>query len=244
MKGKVWCAFAVLAAFALMASLAAADDPWAKRSAKEWSREDVDKVMKDSPWGREIATGYTYKKESEENKSTGQKSIISKTDRGDQQPTDFATVLWWSAKTTRRAYVRMAQLSGAQISDEQVQKFAESAMPDHVVSVIRGGKMVEVSAKLSADELKKAAWLESPRLKKKILPEDVVVVKDEMGKAQQINFHFAREFEGQPTVTGEDKKLIFKFKLPKDPKTTVDKAELFDVTFQPAKMVVAGAADY
>jgi len=237
-------AIRVVLAILLLAAMAAADDPWVKRSHKEWSRDDVDKVMKDSPWGREIATDYSFKRESEENKSTGGKQLTSATDRGDMQPTDFAMVLWWSAKTTRRAYVRMARLGGAQIAEEQAQQFAESDMPNHVVSVIGGGKMVDVSSKLAVDELKKAGWLDSPRLKRKILPEDVVVVKDQNGKAQQINFLFPRELEGQQIVTGADKKLMFKFKLPKDSKTTVEKAKQLEVAFQPAKMVAGGAADF
>jgi 23S rRNA pseudoU1915 N3-methylase RlmH len=241
MKAKLICGLAVLV---LLTSLAAADDPWVKRPPQDWNRSDVDKVMKDSPWGKEIATEQTYSKDSAENKSTGGKQLDPVTDRGAMQDTAFAMVLWWSAKTTRRAYIRMAELSGAQFAEEQKQKFAESPMSHHVVSVIGGGEMVNVSAKIEAAELKKAAWLESARLKKKILPEDVVVVMDEKGKAQQINFLFARELEGQALVTAEDKKLIFKFKLPKSAKETVEKARQFDVTFQPAKMVAGGAADF
>lgn len=239
MKARVLVA---VAAAALFVSLAAADEPWMSKTSKNWSKEDTEKILHDSPWGRRIGTALEYS--SEKDKSTGGKKIISDTDRGDQHETDFALVLWWSARTTRRAFLRMFELGGNSVSEEQAQKFAENAMPQFVVSILGGGRMVDVSSKLEENELKKAAWLESPRIKKRIDPVEVVVVRDAKGKAERINFIFARETEGQPTVTAEDKKITFKWRLPKTPTETVEKAKQFQVQFLPSKMTAGGAADF
>lgn len=239
MKARVWVA---VVAAALFVSLAAADEPWMSKASKDWSKEDTEKILNDSPWGRRIGTAVEYT--TEKDKSTGGKKTVSDTDRGEQRETDFALVLWWSARTTRRAFLRMFELGGNSVSQEQAQKFAENPMPQFVVSVIGGGKMVEVSSKLEENELKKAAWLESPRIKKHIDPVDVIVVKDGNGRAERINFVFARETDGQPTVTAEDKKIIFKWRLPKTPSETVEKAKQFQVQFLPSKMTASGAADF
>ena len=239
MKARVWVA---LVAVVLSATMVAADEPWLNKTAKDWTIDDTQKILNDSPWGHRIGTAVEYVKEKD--KSSGDKKTVSDTDRGDQRDTDFALVLWWSAKTTRRAFLRMFELGGNSVSEEQAQKFSEGAMPQYVVTIIGGGKMVDISSKLPVEELKKAAWLESPRIKQHINPMDVVVVRDASGKPERINFIFPRETEGQPTLSSDDKKITFRWRLPKIPTETIEKAKQFQVQFQPSKMMAGGAADF
>ena len=76
MKAKVWCA---VAAIVLVASLAAADDPWKDAAYEKWTDKDVQKILKASPWGREVVTNTTEMPS--DNKAKSANSTVNKYDR-------------------------------------------------------------------------------------------------------------------------------------------------------------------
>jgi hypothetical protein len=243
----------VIAVLVCVASLALAADVWDKES-KSWDRNDAEKVLFDSPWGKQKATAQEYRKDQSGgvgsrpgSVTTGSRQsdssrLTSETDRGEALGTDIAKVVWWSARTPRRAYLRIAELAGQQISSEQSKIFAETPTQNLVIALWGGGKQVALAMKLKPEELMAAAWLETPR-QKKLMPVRAEVMKDGAGRPDRVVFEFPRETAGQPTVTPQDKKITFKWKLPKEDKETVDKAKQFDVSFQPSKMFSAGQAD-
>jgi len=224
----------------LCASLAAADDIW-DRESKSWERKDADRILSNSPWGRSIPTKIEMVKD--ENKSVERSSRVNDNDRGDPREGDFARVWWWSAHTTRRAFLRVYELSGGKVSKESADEFAESKAEAYLVSIMGGGAMVTISGRLEPEELKKAAWIHSPRLDKDVPAENVQVVMAG-GKPDRILFMFPKEVDGKPLITDEDKRVVFRFKLPKTPKESLNDAKTFETAFEPKKMTARGEADY
>ena len=235
---------ATLAGMALLAAApTSAGGQGEPKEYRKWSQKDAEKYLNDSPWAKRVGTKIEYEKAgSDKQQDTG--AYRTGMERGEMRESEHATVVWWSARTPRRAFLRLAELSGAQITDEQAEQFAEREMQHFAVTVWGGGNMVRLSAGLSEEDLKKAAWLDHPRLKRRIAPVDVEVVKDPQGKPDRIRFGFPREVDGQPTVLPTDKRLVFKWRLPKDPKETLENAKQFEVIFNPEKMKSGKTPDF
>jgi hypothetical protein len=68
-------------------------------------------------------------------------------------------------------------------------------------------------------------------------------VKGSGGKPDRIAVTFPKEVNGQPLVTQEDKRVTFKWKMPRTPKEKLKDAKQFEAQFQPAKMMAMGQAD-
>lgn len=223
----------------LAAGVVWAEDLWNKESGA-WSKKDAEQILGGSPWGRRIPTKVDYVKQED---SSAQPNTVDKFDRGVQKEGDFARVWWWSARTPRRAFMRIYELSGGKAGKEQMEQFTESKAKAYLISISEGGPMVAVSGKLSPDELKKAAWLQSPRFEHKIECEAVEVVMAG-GRPDRIVFQFPHEVDGKPVMTSEDKRILFRWRLPKSTKETIHDAQQFEVAFEPKKMVARGEADY
>jgi hypothetical protein len=239
MKGKVWCG---MMAIALMASLAVADDPWKDAAYDKWNDKDVQKVLKSSPWGRELVTGTTARPA--ENKKASANSSVNKYDRPEELPSEWVQVVWWSSKTVRRAVLRKLVLKGIQVPPDSAKEFTETPLDDHVIVVWGDPKTLAALARLEPAELKKVAYLDSPRLKTRIEPIDASPVQDGNAPADKIRFNFPRKLNGEDIVTDQDTRLVFKWRLVRNPKAKIDDAPMFEVVFSPNKMVSGGSADY
>ena len=215
----------VCACLLLAGGVVGADDLWNKEPGS-WSKKDAEQILTSSPWGRRMATRMEYA-----------------TQEGSSWLPNHVIVLWWSAHTPRRAFMRLFELSGGQTSKEQIEQFTESKGKAYRVALMEGGAMVAVSGRLSPEELKKAAWLFSPRLGRNIECEAVEVVMAS-GKPERIVFQFPKEVEGKPLITSEDKRLLFRWKLPESSKWPILNAQQREVTFEPQKMVARGKADF
>ncbi|MBI3405164.1 MAG: hypothetical protein HY046_06870 [Acidobacteria bacterium] len=217
-------------------------EPWDEEDYSKWSKKDAEKILTSSPWAKRTPTKTEKVKDKDKTvmgHDVGERNLAG----GDVRDDDFATVVWWSAKTPRKAYVRLAELSGAQVSPEQAKQFIGQAMP-HIFTIrVDSGPMVNLAAKLSAEELKSAAWLDSPRLNKKIAPEDAGVVMAQ-GKPDRIRFHFPRELDGKPTIGADEARITFSWKLPVDPKGLIKDAKQYDVIFEMKKMTAKGEVDF
>jgi len=230
----------VVCGVAALAALALADEPWNKREFQSWTQEEARKILNDSPWGKVVATRVEYVKDADISHETDRGS--KRMERGDPRGSDFATVVWWSARTPRRAFLRLFQLSGNELKPEQIEQFAEAAKPNLQIALFGGGRMVDISGKLTLEELRQGAWLDHPRLKQRIAPVNVEVVKSGQ-RVDRIIFEFPRELNGQPVVADDEKRIVFKWKLPKTDKETLKNAEQFEAVFDARKMRAAGQAD-
>jgi hypothetical protein len=234
--------------FALLcvASLAwAAGEPWEKEF-KSWDKGDTEKVLQNSPWGKKVTTREEYEKSQDKSGGwgpQGRETSAEKLDRGIPTPKEFARAVWWSARTPRRAYMRLAELSGQPVTMDQIRQFAESPIENPVIALWESDMVMQLAMKMDPEQLKQAALLESSRLKKKIAPAEVTIVKTGAGRPDRIVFAFPKEVDGQPLATSADKVLRFKWKLPRTPKESMKDAKQFEAQFQPAKMVALGQAD-
>jgi hypothetical protein len=225
----------------LAAGVVFAADVWDQES-KAWDKKDVDKILNNSPWAKRVATKVERTKD--DAKANATQSSVNQYDRGDLKEGDFAVIWWWSAHTPRRAYLRFYELAGNSVTPEQTENFSESKMPSHSISMMGGGTQTDLAGRMPEEALKKSVWLISARLKKALEPAEVEVVKLPNGKIDRILFHFAQQVDGQPLITNEDKKITFRWKLPKNPKQKPEEFEAFEAAFEPKRMQARGANDY
>jgi hypothetical protein len=229
-------------------SLLYAGEPWKSKSPDKWTQDDVNGILKDSPWGKVVPTRFETQKEKDKTAESGQGSrTTSPFDRGESAgskvPVEFARVTWWSARTPRRAMVRMVDLKGFRMDAEAAKKFSETPMEHHVITIEASPGMMDAASKLEPEVLNKAAWLEIPGQKRRVECVGAGVVKNSQGKLERIRFHFPRQVDGQPLITANEKKVIFKWKLPDNLKVKLEDAQIFEATFEPKKMVVGGELD-
>jgi hypothetical protein len=222
-------------------TLSSADDPWKNAAYEKWNEKDVQKVLTDSPWGHELVTKTVDV--AADKKADRRGSGVTQYDRPEQKPVEFVQVVWWSAKTMRRAVLRKAILMGAKVPADQAKAFTETPMEDLVVVVWGKPETVAGMARLEPEELKKAAHLDSPRLKKRIEPIEAAAIEEGNARPDKIRFHFPRKLDGEDTVTDKDSRLIFRWRLVR-PKEKLEDAKVFEVVFSPNKMVSGAAADF
>ncbi len=238
---KVRVSFGVAAIF-LMALLAAADDPWKGANYQNWDEKDVKKVLQASPWGRELVTKTV--EQSGENKQKADNSTVNRYDRPEQIAAEWVQVVWWSSKTVRRAVLRKAMLKGSKFTEDQAKGFTESPLEDHVIVVWGDPKTLAGLARMEPADLQKVAYLDSPRLKLRIEPTYAGAVREGNTPPDKIQFQFPRKLNGEDTVTDQDTRLVFKWRLVRNAKEKIDNAQMFEVVFSPNKMTSSGAADY
>jgi hypothetical protein len=236
-------------------------EPWKSKTPDKWDRDDVQEILGDSPWGKKITTGFSQVREQDKTSAGGGRGSTSpKEFEREMGASEFARVIWWSAKVPRRAMVRMVELGGYSMDPEAAKKFSESEMEEHVVTIEDSMPRMMAAERLSPEELKLAAWLEIPgQNKRKVACIEAGVVKDARGRIERVRFHFPRAVDGQPILTATEKKVVFKWKLPameggaprkgaapaegaaSQPKMA--EAKQFEASFDPRKMVVNGALD-
>ena len=254
----------VLIIFFLGAALLYASDPWKSKAPEKWDKDDVDKILKDSPWSKVVATGYTVGKEQEKTQSGGGRGTTSPFDSqggGPTQASEFARVIWWSAKTPRRAMIRQIELGGMSVAPEQAQKFSESVMEDHVFSLEDNASRKRSAQRLTPDQLMQAAWIEIPSKHLKVDCTKAEVIKDQRGGVERIIFMFPRQIDGKPTLDADSGKVIFKWKIPElagggrgpgksqeakaqEPaEVKFGDAKQFEASFDTKKMVLSGKID-
>jgi len=204
-----------------------AGEPWNEKAWSEWTREDVDKIVQDSPWTKR---GGTPAREFGSVALPGGSGKIVHT-----VPTRAAgrviLVRWFSAATVRQAFVRGNQLIRT-VPDEYATKLLDWQPGYYVIQVdsinpLDGDAFfLPVDAPLGEDGPRVA--LELPRSKHKLAP-----VKRERRGLTDL-FYFARQVDGKPAIPAEETKVKFHFTVDQVPRS---------VTFDLSKMSRAGKPD-
>lgn len=229
-----WLARSLLALL-LVAVFLWAGEPWKDKPYTEWTKQDVEKVLGDSPWARPIfSLGETrlatVKEELEERRdpNTGQ-TVYVPVQRPVPGSTDtrlLCVVSWWSSLTIRQAIAQRYTLTaGAKVQD------LLAMQPEHYALVMSPG--VHLFSPLSVEDVlaavRSSAYLQPARSKRKIQPARV-----EVAQPWDLVFYFPRTLDGDQVIRPGEQNVKFVCPTP---------AAKIEVKFDLRKMVRDGKPD-
>jgi hypothetical protein len=232
-RGMVSC-LAVL----IFATLAwAGGDPWKTKPYKQWDDKDIQRILSDSPWSREIMTERTWISTGEV-KNLPTAPIAGHDARMPAGPNESEAAArggnvgfyfdWMSSRVIREAYARQAILhQGKSAEDEE--KYIHEPLSDYAVGVT--GR--DMTPFFGRDEkvLMDNAFLQTKKTKQKVLPTRVAITLGVDGKTvTSVTYFFQkRTASGDPEILPDEKNIEFVCKLSE---TTTLKAD-----FEPQKML-------
>jgi len=191
-----------------------AGDFWNEKPYTQWTKEQVLNLLTRSPWALP-QQGY----------SVGLGPVV----------------VWASSLTVRQAQARLRVLSNTEAN--QPQSAVQPAPAEYyVIVVIRPDSValdqqrlvaLPLDRKVNEEFIQESAYLELKREKKKIVPSRVVFNRQGT-MVFGVEFHFAKEYDGKPTIGPEETKVEFGYKNP-----LVDIRTQFDLR----KMVRDGKPD-
>ena len=197
----------------LSAGLYAADF-WEK-PFNEWSRNDVLKMLQDSPWSHQVVL-------TDQRQGRNARNIA-----GEMEIYNQYTVRLFTALPVRQAYVRMMQIMNNydSLSDEEKaefdQRFAPALQMDTSQNIIVNLDFETNDRQLSMDIDRRLKQVTAEQLN-----QQVYLISDRLGRVQVsqyfppspdgtgAKFVFPREVEGKPVVSEEDDELKFEFYVP------------------------------
>ncbi|MHA1944167.1 MAG: hypothetical protein ACW96M_07215 [Candidatus Thorarchaeota archaeon] len=242
----------------LITCVAWAGDPWKEKPFQEWTADDVQKLLTDSPWALKAKSQkmgtkvVTYQPPSYATTTSATtvcarsngcgmgKVAPPKTVIRTPPPTGetISTVieshkfelLWLSALTVRQGLVRRRMLEGT-ITAKEGEKLLSNG-PGHYVLALAGPDIYTLA--LIPDEEIQTASLHTRKGKKIIPVQQVFRGKSQSGALAQILFYFPRAWDGKATLEPDETKVTFLLE------TRVGKLE---AKFHLKKMVRDGAPD-
>ena len=199
---KLICVITAVAALLLGAICVYAEKKefWESKPYTEWTEKEVDKLLKDSPWAKTIplSTG-------PENVSSGGEDSAAAGGGYRQRP---MLVVTWYSRIVREALARrllLANPSGPQEQIDQLVHRRESAFHDLAVIGWSPGRNKEALSKL-----KEETYIQTKQNKEKIPLKDVILPQR---RGDPLVLRFAREADGQPMLTLEDKEVQLVLKM-------------------------------
>lgn len=240
----------VVSMFLLLAVIAAEtvfgqkqQKPW-----KEWSKDDAQKVLNDSPWGRlQVDTDLSemFFQPTTDGRSGRAPNANSRLEQGATNQATSLTygIRFFSARPVRRAFIRMIQLQQKKIEPdvlERMNNFAEFTSDDAIIIAvtIEGtdkrslGKAMQIIESAATGTLKNTTYLERNDGKRLFLDQYVPPGRDGFGA----RFIFPRVFEERPFLTTDysDVRFVAEFG------TTIK----LNMTFKIADMKLDGKLEY
>lgn len=234
----------------LITCVAWAGDPWQEKPYQEWTAEEVQTLLSDSPWalrtkslkmGTKVVINQAPSYATTvmvRSRRTGQ--LIPKTVIRIPPPTEetISTVveshefelLWLSALTVRQGLVRRRMLAGTMTAEAGEKLLADR--PGQYVLALAGPGIYTLA--LIPDEEIQSASLHTRKGKKIIPVQQFFRGKGESGALAQILFYFPRVWDGKATLEPDETRVTFWLE------TQVGKLE---AKFDLKKMVRDGAPD-
>lgn len=215
-------------------------DPWKDKDYTQWTMEDVQRILTDSPWVRTDNVDAEWLKGAPHYlqplaESCGGRPDLTKQMHPPPQwemgnPTQSVVafqVEWQSAWTIRAAHIRLAVLCG-RMENDQGEDALEKEPSQYVISLAAADMTPFDGA--TEETLLKNTSLTLKGTKRKLVPEKVVIGHGyDRRSVYRLTFAFSRKTDsGEPTITPDEKELEF---VSQAGKTTVK------VRFQPPKMV-------
>jgi len=236
----------VLAAVLFAAAAVYASDVWKDKDFENWDQKDVDKILKDSPWTKQVQYGgggsgamdapfsQPASESAHDNISNGGKLSASQgtaASAGMGAATNFF-VRWYSSRTVREAMARQREMKGT--SADEARKNLTTEMDTYEI-VVQSTNLSTFS-KEGEESLKEHSYIMLKSNKDKIAPTRVIVQKGLGDRAVAVVYDFARKSaSGEPTIAPTEKGVEFFTKAGNTPLTVS-----FDIT----KMVDKKGQDY
>jgi hypothetical protein len=238
--------FIVLALLAIPASFGAS--AWDKPPAK-WDLADVYRILQDSPWSPTEVKLEAKGVSRQEKGQTGMVVTDSPIDSSETTPVPgmqlnrgkvwpAISVVWWSSKTVRLAEKRLLQLQNRASSKDPLQV---EDLPDFVL-VIEGNDQLRILHDAKEDlhdtvflELADGGTLDLTSVK---------FIDGTENQEPRAEFHFPRQFDGQPTIDPESESVILHCRATaKTPRPFQENTLSFRAEFKPRAMRVHGVPD-
>ncbi len=221
----------VLLGLFLGAALAwAAGDPWTSKPYQSWDREDVAKILNQSPWSKTVTVNAPWKSagpglEMPGPEGPGEGPTAGPAMGGGKQPPSgvyggqggaestmapqvWFQARWLSARVIREAVARSAVLDGA-ATEAQAEQFIAQTPEGYQIEVI--GPDMTPFEKLDEGALKQSAFLEVKQKKHERVPASSVSIhRRDGGKINVVVYSFPKTLaDGEPVIPPEEKEARF-----------------------------------
>ena len=241
MRARIFSVLVVM----IFAGAVRADEPWKGKAHTNWTLEDVQRILSDSPWVKNVFVEAPWLK----GEPTYVQTMPPSCGRPDlntpmRPPPGWALapptisvvgyrVMWNSAWTVRAAHLRLAVICKQADPDDDEEALENE--PEGLVISVTSLDMRPFDG-MDEDALKKNTYLLLKKTKQKVVPDRVVVVHGvDRQSVYRLTFQFPKTTDsGEPVITPDEKEIEF---ICQAGQTTV-KAK-----FQPPKMVGQKGAD-
>lgn len=222
---------------AVLAAPLGAEQVWKKVDYSEWEEKTAQRILTDSPWATQVRL-----------KGLDQVTLVpaGMGEIRNEQPTqDVVRLVWWSARAPRQATVRLAELNGTPLTEEQAERLLDPEPTETLqVRMESEGPLVALAATLSEEELKKSARLDVHGRNWQLHAQQAEVIKDTEGRPRQIIFHFPRIVSGVSLIGPMTKRAEFHWRLPKHAAPGLERVLRFNVTFHFGRMKLRNQQDW
>jgi hypothetical protein len=221
------------------------------KAPEKWNLGDTFHILQDSPWCPAEVKVEAKNGRQQVNRLTGMNTTDSPIDSQSanpvpsvqlsrERPLPAVPVLWWSSKVIRLAELRQRQLQGGGAASKDALKVDE--LPDYVL-VIEGNEPYRILQD-AKDDLKDSVFLEIPDGGTIDLDSVKFLESGADREIPRVEFHFARQVDGQPTLDPETDKVIFHCRATaKNARASENNVLSFRAEFKPKTMKVRGVAD-
>lgn len=223
-----------------------AADVWKDKDFDKWDQKDIDKILKDSPWSKQIQYGggggagmdapFTQPASESAHPDINNGSRLSASagtagSAGMGAATNFY-VRWYSSRTVRQAMARQREINGTPA--DEARKTLAGEMETYEVLV--QSTNLNTFNKEGEAALKEHSYLMLKSNKEKIAPSRVIIQKGQGDRAVAVVFDFPRKSaSGEPTIGPNEKGVEFFTKAGTTPLT---------VSFDISKMQDKKGADF
>ena len=224
----------------------AGDEPWRAKPYTEWTCEDLNIILNDSPWARPLRVIPAWQGDDQSNVESQPAfnrdfRAVGSGKRTDDKPLieGFRGVTFWivwnSAKTVRQGYLRVGVLRG-EITEEQMIATLELQKPeDYEISIV-GQDMTPFSL-VDDLELRDNAELVANKTNVRLKPSKLRFRRNMEGTdVYEVIFHFPKKLpDGKPFLDSTDQAVDFTSKVGKN---------ILRARFELAKMVGRDGPDF
>jgi hypothetical protein len=236
----------------LCAVAVSADDPWKSRTPNQWTKKEVDRILRDSPWTRTIATPTTWARTGGEKWGVGPSTTVTIDSRGvrggtraSDDPDDpqnyngYFLLHWSSSQIVRQALERRAQLkqSSSNTTAPKAQKKAavRPTVPDDLYELELVWDLFARFVQATEHEVAMNSYLKPSRLGVEFKPLRVEYRRGPADVVTSVVFYFSKKGATGPLIDAQEDRVDFYWRV--GPSS-------IGARFNPQKMVAGGKSDY